>query len=102
MSPNPENYFLAETRIKFKINSKKEHVMNDAMKGKRRRKKPTIDSNSRLPEKIPTDFSVTLEANKATVNAEDFVPGNLHEEEVERIFKNIVEIEFPHWLGLFR
>lgn len=102
MSPNPETYFLADNRIKYKSKVKQnEAVMNDAMKGKRRKRKLT-DVQDRLPERIASDFSVTVEALKATVNAEDYIPGNTHEEEVEQIFKSIVENEFPHWMGLFR
>ncbi|ODN03520.1 Origin recognition complex subunit 2 [Orchesella cincta] len=102
MSPNPEVYFLAENRIKFRKKAKVQEAMNDAMKGKRRRRKVIQSADSRLPEHIPSDFSVTSEATKATVNPENFIAGKSHDEEAHNLLKNVIENEFPHWLGLFR
>ncbi|CAL8114180.1 unnamed protein product [Orchesella dallaii] len=103
MSPNPEAYFLAENRIKFRKNVKVPETMNDAMKGKRRNRRKVVQSaDSRLPEHVPSDFSVTAEAMKATVSPEDFIGGKSHDEEVHNVLKNLIENEFPHWLGLFR
>lgn len=104
MSPNPETYFLAENRLKFKATKKDDGVtMNDAMKGKRKGKRiPKSTLEDRLPDRISSDFSVTAEAQKATVSKpEEFIAGNHHEDRVDELLKNVVENEFPHWLGLF-
>ncbi|XP_021960926.1 origin recognition complex subunit 2 [Folsomia candida] len=99
---NHEAYLLANTRLKFKSAKSQQVVANDSRRAKKPRKGTRglggKKKESQLPERVPSNFSVTKETARA-VDACTQVLNSKHDTEIRANLESKIIPDFPRWMS---